>query len=226
MRLYQGKIMAFELTGDVQILRIIELLTKTLNASDLPNYFIAIDSNGDDQSMNISLETLLTFAGASNSFNDALFEIFNNSDPTRKFNFSAGSIPASTTLTLTIPNVSGLLAVAGMAESFSFGGQAHGGSFTKSFTASAVFNGNDGNNQEMEVTGDTTVSISNELPGIFTITLPINSLTSPVITLDSSLGSPANSNDALSGADDDINTIIVSVRPNGSKVYTITVTTP
>jgi hypothetical protein len=137
--------------------------------------------------------------------------------------FSMANLTANRTFTMkdesgTIPLLE--------SNSTEFDGQAHGGYFVKSFTASAIFNANDGNNQEMEVTGDTTLSLQNELPGGFTVTLPINSLTSPVITLDSSFGSPANSNDALSGADDDINTIVVLVRPGGSKLYTITVTTP
>jgi len=104
-------------------------------------------------------------------------------------------------------------------------GQAHGGHFIKSFSASATFDAEDGNNQEMEVTTDTTIAISNELPGTYIITLEINSVTAPVITIGASLGTAIDDSKDFIDADNDINIITLVVRPDTTKYYSISTIT-
>jgi len=112
-------------------------------------------------------------------------------------------------------------ALDGMTDAFNFGGQAHGGSYVKDFSASATFDADDGNNQYMEVTASTTVGLSNELPGTYILKLEINSGASPVITPHASLGDPFDNNATLLDANGDTNTITVVVDANGDKEYTI-----
>lgn len=104
--------------------------------------------------------------------------------------------------------------------------QAHGGDTLEGFSASKEFDADDGNNQEMEVTASTAISITNELPGTFLIWLPINSGASPGITPDASLGTKANNSDDFSDVDGDINLVTIAVSNSGIKIYTITVITP
>lgn len=101
-------------------------------------------------------------------------------------------------------------------------GQAHGGSYTKTFTASATFDADDGNNQRMVCTGDTALALSNEQPGVFIITLPISGSGVSSISIGASLGTPYPNNDTLAYTDGSINTITVLVDDNGDKSYTIT----
>lgn len=219
--------MAFDLSGNVEILRIIELLTKVLAPTDLANYYVAIDNPDDDDTKRVSLASVLAFVvGGGTAFNDSVFEIFNNADNSKKINFSASSISTSTTITLTVPDISGLIAVAEMVNAFSFGGQAHGGNNIRTFSASTTFNADDGNNQSMVVTAATTIGITNELPGIYVFTLEIDSVASPAITIGASFGDPANNNATISDVDNDINLITLVVRPGGGKYYTITTITP
>lgn len=103
-----------------------------------------------------------------------------------------------------------------------FTGQAHGGYYTKTFTASATFNANDGNNQTMTCTGDTTLAISNELPGIYVFDLPISGSGVSSITIGATFGTPYDSNDSLAYTDGSQNTITLFVNANGTKKYTIT----
>lgn len=158
-------------------------------------------------------------------FTDAIFKILNAADPTKEMQFIASQITTGTTRTLTIPDISGLLAVAGMVDNFSFAGQAHGGNNVKSFSASATFDATDGNNQEMLVETDTTLAISNELPGTYIITLEIDSVTTPVITIGASFGTPLDNNTSLIDADNDINIITLVVRPDTTKYYSISTIT-
>lgn len=108
------------------------------------------------------------------------------------------------------------------AEKSVFSGQAHGGSYTKSFSASATFDANDGNFQKMVVTASTTVAITNELPGTYIIKLEIDTATSPTVTIGASLGTklPNGSLD-IDNADNAINIITVAVDPDGTKDYSI-----
>lgn len=219
--------MAFDLSGNVEILRIVELLTKVLSSGDLANYYVAIDNGNDSDTKRVSLADILAFVtGGGTSFADNVFEIFSVGDSSKKINFSASSISTSTTITLTVPDISGLIAVAGMTNAFSFGGQAHGGNSVEAFSASKTFDAEDGNNQEMDVTAATTIGITNELPGTYIFTLEIDSGASPAITVGASFGTLANDGAALSDVDDDINVITLVVRPNATKYYTITTVTP
>ena len=163
--------------------------------------------------------------GGGSDFSDALFTVFNSGDPTKIIQFLASAITTGTTRILTVPDISGLLAIAGMVDNFSFGGQAHGGDFVKSFSASAIFDAEDGNNQEMLVTASTTIAITNELPGTYIITLEIDTVTPPTITIGASLGDPLDNNATLLNADNDINVITLVVRPNATKYYSISTIT-
>ena len=162
-----------------------------------------------------------TPGGGGSDFSDALFTVFNSGDPTKIIQFLASTITTGTTRTLTVPDISGLIAIAGMLDNFSFGGQAHGGNNIKVFSASATFDATDGNNQEMLVTASTTIAISNELPGTYIITLEIDTITPPTITIGASFGDPIDNNAALINADNDINIITLVVRPNATKYYSI-----
>lgn len=107
-----------------------------------------------------------------------------------------------------------------------FQNQAHGGDNIRTFSASTTFDADDGNNQAMIVTAATTIGITNELPGIYVFTLPIDSGAGPAITIGASFGDAANDNATLSDVDNDINVITLVVRPGGGKYYTITTITP
>ena len=56
---------------------------------------------------------------ATNSFNDADFEVYDNGDSTKIIKFQASGISTGTTRTLTVPNVSDTIAVVGTDNSFS-----------------------------------------------------------------------------------------------------------
>jgi hypothetical protein len=60
--------------------------------------------------------------GGGTDFSDATFTLFNSGDPTKILQFLLSSITTGTTRTLTVPDVSGLMAVNGMTDSFTFGG--------------------------------------------------------------------------------------------------------
>ena len=102
-----------------------------------------------------------------------------------------------------------------------FGGQAHSASYVKTFSASATFNANDGNNQKMAVTGDTTIALSNEQPGVFIVKLIISTGTPPTITIGNSFGDPLDNTPSFITANGDTNTITVVVDGDGLKEYTI-----
>lgn len=106
-----------------------------------------------------------------------------------------------------------------------FQNQAHGGDFIKTFSASATFDADDGNNQYMEVTASTTIAIINEQPGMYEFELEINSGASPTITISASLGTITDNAATLINADNDINLITLYVNPNGSKRYTVEIVT-
>lgn len=112
-------------------------------------------------------------------------------------------------------------AVDGMSLKFEFGGQAHGGYYVDSFSASKTFNANNGNNQEMVVTSSTTINITNELPGTYIITLPVSGGGSPNIIIGASFGTAVDNNAVIKNSNGDINIITLVVRPGGSKYYTI-----
>ena len=99
--------------------------------------------------------------------------------------------------------------------------QANAGHNIKTFTASATFNADDGNNQYMEVTASTNVGISDELPGIMIIELEINSGGSPTITPNANLGTVMDNSAAFINADNDINIITIYINPNGAKRYSV-----
>jgi hypothetical protein len=100
-------------------------------------------------------------------------------------------------------------------------GQAHGGYFIKEWSASATFNANDGNNQGMLCTANSTIEIENELQGTFIIHLVISGASVTALALGTSLGTPYDNNAELIYSDGDKNTITVYVDPWGNKQYTI-----
>ena len=210
--------MATVLTGDTEIKRIFELLEKTLTSGELSSYNVAIDKQGEADTKRVPLDKLLAFASLASSFYDSAFKLLSAADDD-ELTFSLENLTANREIAL--PDISGLLAVAGMLNAFSYGGQAHGGSYVKAFSATATFDANDGNNQEMIVTASTTIAIENELPGTYIITLEIDSGAAPTINIDASIGTPVDNNATIINADNDINIITLVVRPNGTKYYTI-----
>jgi hypothetical protein len=167
--------------------------------------------------------------GGGTDFSDATFNIFNSSDPTKILQFLLSNITTGTTRTLTIPDISGLLAVAGMTDSFLFGGQAHGGSHEESFSANASFNLNNGNSQEMTLTGNlSSLSLTNkENGGYYKIYLVQDATGGRTIpTPDSSFGNPLDNSVAFATAANDVNVITVMVRKSGATYYKNEVYTP
>lgn len=100
-------------------------------------------------------------------------------------------------------------------------GQAHGGNALHSFSASKTFDFDNGNIQEMPVSASTTISVDNLQVGTFILQLPITVGTSPVITIDGSLGTKYTTSADLVDANGDENTITVIKYPSGSVRYTI-----
>jgi len=102
-----------------------------------------------------------------------------------------------------------------------FSGQVNSGSSVQPFSASQEFDMDDGNIQEMEVIGDTTIDVTNEQAGTYLIWLPINSIASPTITIGASFGDELDNSGTLLNADDDVNLITLAVSPSGLKKYSI-----
>ena len=121
----------------------------------------------------------------------------------------------------TFPAVTGRIAVEGMTDDFEFGGQAHGGSATVAFSASKTFDAVDGNNQKMVVTATTEVAITNELPGVYTFKLLIDSGASPVITVGASFGTVMDNSADIIDGDGDVVLITLHVDPDSDNSYTI-----
>jgi len=105
-----------------------------------------------------------------------------------------------------------------------FANQAHAGDNEASFSASQTFDLDDGNNQEMPVTGDTTVEVSNEEAGTYLLWLPVISGT-PTITIGTSFGDVLDNSGTLLNADGDVNLITFIVSPSGLKKYSINIQT-
>lgn len=205
--------------GEVLAKRIYELTEKLIGEIDANTDQLIIDNENESDSKRIPLATLLSFLGS--NFSDADFTLFNSIDSSKQLQFVLSSITTATTRTLTIPDISGLIAVAGMINAFSFGGQAHSGNHIQTFSASTTFDANNGNNQEMVVTASTTIGIINELPGTYIFTLEIDSISSPTITIGASFGSEVDNSATIINADNDINIITLVVRPDLTKYYTI-----
>ena len=101
-----------------------------------------------------------------------------------------------------------------------FANQAHAGDYEAVFSAAQTFDTDNGNIQEMPVTSDTTVEVSNEEAGTYVFWLVVTSGT-PTITIGTSFGDPADNNPTLINADGDINIITLAVSPSGLKKYII-----
>lgn len=104
-------------------------------------------------------------------------------------------------------------------------GQAHGGYNLETFSASKTFDVVNGNNQEMPVTGDTTINITDSVnggtirPGSYMIWLPISTGTSPTITVGSSFGNELDNSGVFKNSDGSTNIISLVVSPSGLKEY-------
>jgi len=105
-----------------------------------------------------------------------------------------------------------------------FANQAHAGDNEAVFSATQTFDLDDGNNQEMPVTGDTTVEVSNEEAGTYLLWLPVISGT-PTITIGTSFGDVLDNSGTLLNADGDVNLITLVVSPSGLKKYSINIQT-
>jgi len=105
-------------------------------------------------------------------------------------------------------------------------GQAHGGYHIQTFAASTTFDGNNGNNQYMAVTADTTIGLSNLLPGTYVIDLYINTATPPTITIGATFGDAYDNSPALDNTNTAYNTITVFVNANSDVHYTINTIAP
>ena len=217
--------MAIQLEGKIEALRIYEYLTKVLGTSDLANYFLLIDKSGDARAQKVSLAALLAFSGS--QFYDNLFKLISNLDDD-ELTFVRDNL--TTDRAITLPDASGLMAVAGMAEAFQFGGQANGGYSVESFSATKTFNLNNGVSQEMVITGNiTSLSLSNKVNGgsylIYLVQNGTGGYTIP--TPDSTFGSETdNSAPAFITTANAVNIINVNVRPNGTTYWTLETYTP
>ena len=133
--------------------------------------------------------------------------------------------------TITMPDNSGTMGVSGMSETFEFGGQAHAGNNTETFSAAKTFDFLSGNIQAMVVTGDTTINITDSgnagtiRVGTYIIELEIDSAASPTITIGASLGNKSNESADISNADNDVNILTIVKTPNHIG-YAITTFTP
>ena len=169
-------------------------------------------------------------AVAGSQFSDALFKIYNTTDGTKVLDFLLSGITTATTRTLTVPDVSGLLAVAGMIDAFKFEGQATGGDFAKTFAAAASFDLDNGNSQEMTITANvTSLALTNKVNGgsylIYLIQDGTGGWTMPVP--DSSFGNETdNSAPAFITTANAVNLINVNVRSNGTTYWTLETYTP
>lgn len=191
--------MAFILEGEVEVVRVDELLD--VNPANIRSKKILLDLLSDPKSVKAAFAV---FEAALIHDNISQKEI-------------AGSGQTYGHINDVLQNIAG---------NKIFDNQAHGGNNIRTFSASTTFDADDGNNQAMIVTAATTVGIENELPGIYVFTLEIDSGASPVITIGASFGDPANDNATISDVDNDINVITLVVRPGGNKYYTITTITP
>lgn len=128
-----------------------------------------------------------------------------------------------------MPDASGLMAIAGMLEAFSFGGQATGGSKIVTFSAVASFDLNDGNSQQMTLTGNlTSLSLTHKVVGgsylIYLIQDAVGGRTIPAP--DSSFGTETDNSAAKVTVANAVNIININVRPDGTTYYTIETKTP
>ena len=116
-----------------------------------------------------------------------------------------------------------------IAESFVFGSQATGGSETVSFSATPTFDLDDGNSQQMTLTGNlTSLSLTNKENGgsylIYLIQDATGSRTIP--TPDSSFGNETDNSASFVTDANAVNLINVNVRPDGTTYYTVETYTP
>ena len=102
-----------------------------------------------------------------------------------------------------------------------FSNQAHAGDNLVTFSALQTFDADEGTMQEMEVTADTTIEITNEQAGTFICRFPINTATSPTITVGTSFGTLLGGG-VFKNADGDINILTLTVWSSGAKDYLIT----
>lgn len=162
------------------------------------------------------------------SFSDSVFSLYNTADVTKLVDFLLSGLTTGQTRTLTIPDISGLLAVAGMPDAFKFAGQVTGGHAVKSFSAVASFDLDEGNSQKMILTGNlTSVNITNPVDGgsylIYLTQDSTGGRTIPV--LGASFGTVIAAPITFLTDANDVNIINVNVDPSGDIFTTVTTTT-
>lgn len=218
--------MAIKLDGSVDVKRIHEFLEKSLTENILGNYNVVVDNENDDNSYRVPLDELLSFAPVTTSFYDNIFKLLSNLDDD-ELTFNLGNL--TTNRVLTVPDVTGFIAINGMPDAFKFAGQATGGHSIESFSATKTFNLDNGNSQEMTLTSNvTSLTLSNKVNGgsylIYLIQDVTGSRTIP--TPDSTFGNKTdNSADFVIDANA-VNLINVNVRPDGTTYYTVETYTP
>lgn len=162
------------------------------------------------------------------SFSDSVFSLYNTADVTKLVDFLLSGLTTGQTRTLTIPDISGLLAVAGMPDAFKFAGQVTGGHAVKSFSAVASFDLDEGNSQKMILTGNlTSVNITNPVDGgSYLIYLTQDSTGGRTIpALGASFGTVIAAPITFLTDANDVNIINVNVDPSGDIFTTVTTTT-
>lgn len=103
-------------------------------------------------------------------------------------------------------------------------GQAHGGSSIEVFSAAKTFDLNNGGNQYMPVSANTTLSLTNKRPGTYVVQLQNTAIVTSIV-LDSSFGDSVDNNPLLLLNSGDRNKITIHVDANNVTEYIITTKT-
>lgn len=168
-------------------------------------------------------EKLSQIADEISNYNDANARIYGAEITTPKSVFALISKFVNTVLNQTIAGIKTF------SDNVLINGQARGGYSVETFSATKTFNLDNGNSQEMVITGNiTSLTLSNKVNGgsylIYLVENGTGGYTIP--TPDSTFGSKTdNSADFVTTANA-INMINVNVRPNGTTYYTIETYTP
>ena len=139
----------------------------------------------------------------------------------RSFKAIISSVNLTADRTFSWPDISGLIAIFGMTNPFSFGGQAHSGNSLEVFSASKIFDANKATIFEMDVTASTVFGIENDLPGTYVFRLKIDTASGPTISPDSSIGTKLPNSFDFDNTDGVVNIVTLVHWPSGAKDYNI-----